>query len=75
MAGTSDSSGRGLVDAERLMRVRERLRRINATVENGYSEVARRRVARRVEHIAELAPDDLDAAEAALDRLERGLRG
>lgn len=55
------------------MRVRERLQQISAALETGYSDVARRRVARRVEHIAELAPEDLDAAEEALDRLERGM--
>lgn len=72
MTGASDSSRGGLVDADRLMRVRERLRRITAALES-YSDVAARRVTRRVEHIAELAPYDLDAAEDALDRLERGM--
>ncbi|PSO48243.1 MAG: hypothetical protein BRC31_06605 [Actinobacteria bacterium QS_5_72_10] len=73
MTGTSDSSRSGLVDADRLLGVRARLQQITAALAD-YSDVARRRVTRRVERIAELAPYDLDAAEAALDRLERGMR-
>lgn len=72
MTDKYDSSRGGLVDADRLMRVRQRLQAINAALD-GYSDVARRRVARRVEQIAELAPYDLDAAEEALERLERGM--
>lgn len=61
-----------LVDVDRLMRLRARLRAISAALDDS-DPVTRRRVTRRVEHIAALAPDDLDAAEDALDRLEQGM--
>ena len=62
-----------MVDADRFLRLRDRLHRVRTAVESCDDPVARRRVARRVEHIATIAPADLDSAEDALTRLERGL--
>lgn len=63
-----------LVDADRLLRLRERLQAVGAALETYTDPVAWRRASLRVEHIAALAPRDLDAAEQALDRLERGMQ-
>lgn len=62
------------VDADRLLRLRERLQAVGAALDNYTDPVAWRRASLRVEHIAALAPRDLDAAEQALDRLERGMQ-
>lgn len=62
-----------LVDADRLLRLRERLQAVGAALETYTDPVAWRRASLRVEHIAALAPRDLDAAEQALEGLERGM--
>lgn len=62
------------VDAERLLRLRERLQAVGAALEAYTDPVAWRRASLRVEHIAALAPRDIDAAEQALDGLERGMQ-
>lgn len=74
---TSSSGTRtdtGWVDAERLLRLRARLTAVSAALESYSDRVAWRRASLRVEHIAALAPHDLDAAEQALERLERGMQ-
>lgn len=63
-----------LVDADRLLRLRERLQAVGAALDTYTDPVAWRRASLRVEHIAAIAPRDLDAAEQALDRLERGMQ-
>lgn len=63
-----------LVDVDRLLRLRERLQAVGTALDAYTDRVAWRRASLRVEHIAALAPRDLDAAEQALERLERGMR-
>lgn len=64
----------GWLDADRLLRLRARLEAVSAALEAYRDPVAWRRASLRVEHIAALAPRDLDAAEQALERLERGMQ-
>lgn len=61
------------VDVDRLLSLRARLEAVGAALDAYTDAVAWRRASLRVEHIAALAPRDLDAAEDALERLERGM--
>lgn len=73
MTSSFDLRETGLVDVERLLRLRERLEGVSEALEAYTDQVAWRRVSLRIEHIVALAPHDLEAAEDALDRLERGM--
>lgn len=73
MTSAFGTKGPGWVDANRLLSLRARLEAVGAALDGYTDPVAWRRASLRVEHIAALAPRDLDAAEDALERLERGM--